>query len=867
MQPPVPSSPSFAPRAAWCRLALTLLALAAGPTWAAAQSVSGPYLPQTAYIQAELASSRDGADVPAPPRGALASLPSHTMPVTPIGDSGRPGPDSPPTMLGGVGPAAPCDVASFSNATVTPGGSRSTIGEPTVAFRGTTNPTSTVGFFTGNWFAALSTNSGSSWSYVNPYTKFSALDGGFCCDQVCLYAPSHDVMVWYLQYSYSATTQRGSARVAFATGNNIAANSWSSFVFTPQGFGRPAGEWLDYPDMAVSDDRIFFTSNIFNAANQYQNAVIWTMRLSEFVAGSGSVGWWFTSNIGGGGSVKLTRGADDTIYAGTHASTSRMRIFKIVSGALSTIERDHGAYSAGPYSSLGSNGVNWAGRIGDRLTGAYQTPTEYGFMWTASSRTGRAQPYLRVAKFRVADDSFIADEDIWSGSFAFMYGAVAGNDAGHKGFVVAAGGGVTAGSNPSTFCGIVDDCFTSFAGQTVSQFAGANASPSAAAWGDYLSVQRHPVRSLSFVGAGMGMVGGSAGSNQTPRYSWFGRERDNTAWATTSVWSSPVQGVPIACQADNQGRTSVTTVGYLSYTGNTNYVLTAPQSHAAAGKVYRFKEWRFRGAPYGPLAFYSSVRSTLFLATGNTRDHVAEAVYDEARPIAIGSRNPTSGVAITVNPSDVQGNGSGTSAFTRYYVAGANVTLTAPTTHSGAAFKRWWLNGSAGTIGTRTLAVSVTAGSTPIAAEAEYYTHFNGSFTQFCSGCPGTNNQVPVHSGSGTPEIGNTIQWNISNARPNSGGSLYIGASRSVFNGLPLPLNLGFLGMGPACLLCVSVDVPLSFSTNASGAASISLPIANLTNLIQGHFYTQCAIVDAGATSRLPVVHTNGLDTLIGGNR
>ncbi|MEZ5967182.1 MAG: hypothetical protein R3F56_25325 [Planctomycetota bacterium] len=841
-----------------------LVALAVSQSWATAQDVRGPFPPQTAWIVAEPATNTDDVDVPPPPRGVVAPLPPHTLPPTPIEESGLPQPQSPPMRLSGVGIAAPCDVTQYSSATVTPSGAgRGIVCEPTVAFRGVDNPSSTVGFYTGNWFAALSTNSGSSWSYVNPYTKFSAIDGGFCCDQTSLYARSHDVMVWYLQYGYSATTQRGSARVAFAVGGNIAANSWSSYVFTPQGFGRPAGEWLDYPDMAVSSDRIFFTSNIFNAAGQYQNAVIWTMRLSEFVAGSGSVGWWFTTNIGGGGSVKLTRGADDTIYGGTHASNSRMRIFKIVSGSLTTIERNHAAYNAGPYTSLAANGVNWAGRIGDRLTGAYQTPTEYGFLWTASSGTGRPQPYSRISRFRVADDTLIADEDAWA-SFGIMYPSASGNQAGHIGFTVAAGGAATAGSNPSSFCAIVDDCHPNFAGQTLIQFAGTNNSPGNPLWGDYFSVQPHPVRSLSFVASGMGMVGGTGNANQTPRYAWFGRERDNTAWATTTVWSEP-QGVALTCQPDLQGRTGVTTIGYLSYTPNSNYVLTAPLTHTAGGKVYRWKEWRFRAAPYGTPAYYSSSRSTLFLAAGNSRDHIAQAIYDETRPINIGARNAT-GVAISVSPSDAQGNGNGTTNFTRYYVAGSNVTLTAPATQAGAGFKRWWLNGASQTLGTRALAVAVTAGSTAIAAEAEYYTHVNGSYTQFCAGCPGTGNLVPVHSGGGTPEINNTLQWNISNAVGNAAGVLYIGVSRTTWNGLPLPLNLAFLGVGPTCQLCVSIDVSLPLATSGSGTGSVPLPLPNLVNLIQGHFYTQGVVLDPGAPSTRKLVYSNGLDTLVGGD-
>ena len=39
-----------------------------------------------------------------------------------------------------------------------------------------------VVFMTGNWFGAYSTNNGSTFSYVNPFTQFASLDGGFCLE-------------------------------------------------------------------------------------------------------------------------------------------------------------------------------------------------------------------------------------------------------------------------------------------------------------------------------------------------------------------------------------------------------------------------------------------------------------------------------------------------------------------------------------------------------------------------------------------------------------------------------------------------------------------------------------------------------------
>lgn len=60
--------------------------------------------------------------------------------------------------------------------------------------------------------------------------------------------------------------------------------------------------------------------------------------------------------------------------------------------------------------------------------------------------------------------------------------------------------------------------------------------------------------------------------------------------------------------------------------------------------------------------------------------------------LTIASSNPGGGVSITVSPPDRNGNSSGVTLFSRSYIAGANVTLTAPATASGNAFQKWLLN-------------------------------------------------------------------------------------------------------------------------------------------------------------------------------
>ena len=51
---------------------------------------------------------------------------------------------------------------------------------------------------TGNWFAAKSSDNGSTWAYLDPYTLTGAPN--FCCDQQVLYEPSRNRMFWELMY-------------------------------------------------------------------------------------------------------------------------------------------------------------------------------------------------------------------------------------------------------------------------------------------------------------------------------------------------------------------------------------------------------------------------------------------------------------------------------------------------------------------------------------------------------------------------------------------------------------------------------------------------------------------------------------------
>src|SRR5690348_4478093 len=206
----------------WRRLqvAVTLVALAGSSVFAAQASAAAPVRKSLAHALAQ-ASGRASADAPgqggghgsASPVGRATvprstSIPklsgaeraqrasiAHRPVFTPrmaaksgAVVSGHARPTSTATAAARVAsassrPIAAGDLNVFRSTDVTSAtsGSASSVDEPSVANDGN------VVLYTGNWYAALSTDSGHSFSYMNPYTMGptpTLPNGGFCCDQV-----------------------------------------------------------------------------------------------------------------------------------------------------------------------------------------------------------------------------------------------------------------------------------------------------------------------------------------------------------------------------------------------------------------------------------------------------------------------------------------------------------------------------------------------------------------------------------------------------------------------------------------------------------------------------------------------------------
>ena len=387
----------------------------------------------------------------------------------------------------------------------------SSVGEPSIAVSGH------QAFMTGNWYASRSINDGQGWSHVDPFTSLPSAAGGFCCDQVVVHDRRRELWIWILQYVQANGTNI--FRIAASRNSGFPNGSWYWWDISPATLdGRWTNLWFDYPDVAITNDHAWITFNMFDGNDNWQRAVVMKVPLSTIAsAGILVFNWWATTDAG---SLRLTQGAGQTMYWASHLTDRRVRLYAWAdaSGGLNWWDIDVAPWTS-TYLSSAPNGVNWLGRIDGRITGASVGDGRIALMWTSGSRANRPNPFVRVVRIDEVTKRVIDEPDIWSSSNAWAYPAASSNDRGELGFTAFYGGAV----HPSHVVGLRDDV----AGAWHAVYARAGGrSPTAEAWGDYLTCRSHEPYGHSWVAAGYTLQGGTDRRNIEPRFVHFGFEKD-----------------------------------------------------------------------------------------------------------------------------------------------------------------------------------------------------------------------------------------------------------------------------------------------------------------------------------------------------
>jgi Viral BACON domain len=472
---------------------------------------------------------------------------------------------------------------------------RSTVQEPSVV-----NLDSAV-FYTGNWYAAKSSNGGNTFTYVNPYTFFPSVNGGFCCDQVTAYAPTQDMAIWGLQYIKDSTS--GTLRVARAVGSaGVANDNWVYYDFTPQMVGFTSGNWFDFPSMTVGSNYLYVTSNVFSTSNDnFAGSVVMRLPLANLAAGTGfNFNYFATTAVG---SMKCTEGATTTMYLAAFLTTTQMRIHRWDESS-NTISWDDVNLNAFTYLNrngvaTGPDGTNWAARADSRPGAAYVAGGIIGVMFMARQDGTFPFPYTIHARFNQSNRALVTQGQIWHNNFAWMYPSGTPNTAGNLAGTMQVGGGLAANGfpYPGTQVWIIDD-IQPMINNTVGAFyflSSSNAGPTNNAWGDFFTVRRHKSFPNSWVASSFSLSNGGTGSSTVPNYLWFGRGRDaqicsfslaptsnsfGTAGGSASVNVTTQAGCPWSAYS-NDGWISITSGSSGTGSGTVNYSVQSNGNPAA----------------------------------------------------------------------------------------------------------------------------------------------------------------------------------------------------------------------------------------------------------------------------------------------
>jgi hypothetical protein len=404
-------------------------------------------------------------------------------------------------------------IALLKNIAVTDadtGGQTSTVGEPSVAASGDEI------FLSGNWYATKSLDGGSTWTFVNPYTLLPSPGSEFCCDQSVLYDPTRNLFFWLLQYVRNAGGTNV-LRLAAKKGGTLADDSWYWWDFSPKGTDPAwAAEWFDYPDLELSDNFLYLTTNSFEG-EEWRRSVVFRFSLDGLAASAElTYRHWSTSE---NFSLRCVSGAAGVMHFASHNSLSQVRVFSWpeTDDSPSFRDVDVSPWSAGAYVAQGPDGVNWLQRCDPRITGAWAADGTIGLAWTANRRGTRPFPYVRVVEIDEPTLQNSVDRDIWSPNYAYGYPAGCPSDAGEVGISLFRGGNTI---NPDHLVGVWNDATQTWELQVTA--SGTNG-PVDDKWGDYLACRRLAPDGSSWIASGYTLQGGSSRTDIEPRVVVFRR--------------------------------------------------------------------------------------------------------------------------------------------------------------------------------------------------------------------------------------------------------------------------------------------------------------------------------------------------------
>lgn len=379
---------------------------------------------------------------------------------------------------GAQGDPLPEDVVTHRPVTTVPS-QVSHIAEPNIAVSRATS------LMTWNWGAARSFDGGATINYLDPWRQMqepdgTAVDGGFCCDQLAQYVPQSDMWLWVLQSQTLHDDYSGGnrIRIAVATGNGTFNRNVD---FVSSGAGLAEEVWFDQPKIGVSDEYLFLSVNAYGAITKpFVASLVYRVSLAELAGGGESTPDCFTTAglpdrfgrpIFAPVPVRIAR---KTMYLGAHYSNSELTVWRwpddsarpTVHVALDVTADGRPAgyplptrtdadgrtvldYRCPPGGAY-ERQTDWCQRSGDRISTAWLANGRIGFAWNVGQDPANGWNYPSVV-VRMIDETrlascaqggcVVAKPSIRHSDVAYQYAAITPNARGDLGLIVIFGGG------------------------------------------------------------------------------------------------------------------------------------------------------------------------------------------------------------------------------------------------------------------------------------------------------------------------------------------------------------------------------------------------------------------------------------------
>jgi hypothetical protein len=399
---------------------------------------------------------------------------------------------------------------------------------------------------TGNTYASLSTDGGSTFTLLDPTTIFPSapnkdsagnlLDKGLCCDQVVQYVPSIDRFIWLMQFcGTGASCLQGTNRIRIAAASpqgmiDTAGTGWTYWDLVSPTFGGT----LDYPDLAVGNNFLYLSCDVVGSGLQVVRVPLQEIRDGVTI----NFNYTKASDSSVAYGSHITQNTGDSVFWAGHNNNSQLRVFSWPenSGSYSWRNVNIDSWLSSDYSSLAPDGTNWLsfgfpeeqGLPAGGIIGAARRPFaglvapnapppagEIWFAWTAGRGGGFPHPYVRLVRLNDSDFSVLQQNQIWNADYAYAYPCLATNSVGEVGISLAWGGNKKFYANHGV--GIFGDLVIWI---TATSDAAINR------YGDYVTVRRHFPNTELFSAVGYAVLNNTppaVGTRFDPRYILFGR--------------------------------------------------------------------------------------------------------------------------------------------------------------------------------------------------------------------------------------------------------------------------------------------------------------------------------------------------------